>query len=81
MKFILPFILSFALITQLYGQNINVSGKVVSSMDDEPLIGVNVTIKGSTTGTTTDLEGNYTLTKIFSSFTPIVILVHGTQWH
>lgn len=37
-------------------------------MDDEPLIGVNITIKGSTTGTTTDLEGNYTLTNIFSSF-------------
>jgi iron complex outermembrane receptor protein len=64
MKFILPFILSFALITQLYGQNINVSGKVVSSMDDEPLIGVNVTIKGSTTGTTTDLDGKYTLTNV-----------------
>ena len=64
MKFILPFILSFALIIQLYGQNINVSGKVVSSMDDEPLIGVNVTIKGSTTGTTTDLDGKYTLTNV-----------------
>ena len=37
MKFILPFILAFALVTQLSGQNVNVSGKVVSSMDDEPL--------------------------------------------
>ncbi|MCE2768835.1 MAG: SusC/RagA family TonB-linked outer membrane protein [Saprospiraceae bacterium] len=61
MKFILPFILAFALVTQLSGQNINVSGKVVSSMDDEPLIGVNVIIKGTSIGTTTDLEGNYTL--------------------
>lgn len=58
MKFILPFILAFALITGLYGQNINVSGKVVSSMDDEPLIGVNVILKGTAVGTTTDLEGN-----------------------
>jgi hypothetical protein len=61
MKFILPFILAFALVTQLSGQNINVSGKVVSSMDNEPLIGVNVIIKGTSVGTTTDLEGNYTL--------------------
>lgn len=30
-------------------------------MDDEPLIGVNVIIKGTSIGTTTDLEGNYTL--------------------
>ena len=64
MKFILPFILAFALVTGLSGQNINVSGKVVSSMDDEPLIGVNVIIKGTAAGTTTDLEGNYTLANV-----------------
>ena len=38
-----------------------VSGKVTSSEDNEALPGVNVLIKGSTRGTTTDIDGNYNL--------------------
>ena len=33
----------------------------VSSTDNEPLIGANIVIKGSSTGTVTDLDGQYTL--------------------
>jgi TonB-linked SusC/RagA family outer membrane protein len=36
-----------------------VSGNVSSSADGNPIPGVNVVIKGTTTGTTTDFEGNY----------------------
>jgi TonB-linked SusC/RagA family outer membrane protein len=64
MKMILPFILSLFFRVLLPAQNITVTGKVVSNMDDEPLIGVNVTVKGTTSGTTTDLEGNYSLTNV-----------------
>ncbi|MEM1134203.1 MAG: DUF4139 domain-containing protein [Bacteroidota bacterium] len=39
-----------------------VSGKVVSNVDGEPLPGVSVLVKGTTVGTTTDFEGNYSLT-------------------
>jgi len=39
-----------------------VRGKVTDDTG-EPLPGVNVVIKGTTTGTTTDLDGNYMLTK------------------
>jgi TonB-linked SusC/RagA family outer membrane protein len=42
-------------------QNIPVSGKVVSSDDQQGLPGVNVVIKGTTTGTITDVDGNYAL--------------------
>ncbi|MCG8307590.1 MAG: SusC/RagA family TonB-linked outer membrane protein, partial [Cytophagales bacterium] len=38
---------------------ITVTGKVISSEDNEGLPGVNVVIKGTTTGTVTDIEGNY----------------------
>jgi TonB-linked SusC/RagA family outer membrane protein len=36
-----------------------ISGKIVSSDDNEELIGVTIQIKGTTTGTTSDIEGKY----------------------
>ena len=36
-----------------------VTGKVVSSTDDEPLIGATVQVEGVSTGTITDFEGNF----------------------
>lgn len=42
-------------------QEFIVSGKVISKDDNTPLPGVNVIIKGTTTGTTTDANGNYSL--------------------
>ena len=38
-----------------------ISGVVVSAMDSEPLIGVSVQIQGTTNGTITDIDGNYSL--------------------
>ncbi|WP_157637961.1 SusC/RagA family TonB-linked outer membrane protein [Flexithrix dorotheae] len=40
---------------------IKVSGIITSSEDNEPLPGVSIIIKGTTVGTTTDLDGKYTL--------------------
>ena len=40
---------------------ISVTGQVVSSDDNQPIPGVNVVIKGTTVGTITDLQGNYSL--------------------
>jgi TonB-linked SusC/RagA family outer membrane protein len=42
-------------------QDKTVSGMVVSSADNEPLAGVSVQIKGTTTGNVTDGDGKYTL--------------------
>ncbi|MEQ8556007.1 MAG: TonB-dependent receptor [Cyclobacteriaceae bacterium] len=39
----------------------SISGKVVSSEDGEGLPGVSITVKGSTSGTVTDANGNYSL--------------------
>ena len=41
-------------------QEITVSG-VVTDTSQEPLIGAAVSVKGSSTGTITDLDGNYSL--------------------
>jgi len=45
----------------LYAQDLVVNGFVTDAQTDEPLIGVNVIIEGTTTGTTTDIDGSYQL--------------------
>jgi len=42
-------------------QDINVTGRVTSEENPEGLPGVNVIIKGTTTGTVTDVEGRYSI--------------------
>lgn len=53
-------ILCFVLSAQ--AQNVTVTGSVTSSDDGTELIGVNVFVKGTTTGTITDVNGNYSIT-------------------
>ncbi len=43
------------------GQLITVSGVVTAAEDNEPLIGVNVIVKGTTQGTVTDLNGRFSI--------------------
>ena len=45
----------------LWGQQITVTGTVTSSADGLPLIGVNIQEKGTQNGTTTDLDGTFTI--------------------
>jgi len=47
---------------QSYAQEKTVSGTVLSNEDNAGLPAVNIIVKGTTTGTTTDLDGNYKLT-------------------
>lgn len=44
---------------QIIIQGVEVTGRVISSEDNEGLPGVNVIVKGTSTGTVTDVEGNY----------------------
>lgn len=55
------FILCVGLLGIAHGQNVTVSGKVTSAADGSPIPGVNVLVKGTSTGTTTDSEGAYTI--------------------
>ena len=61
-KKLLVFFLTIFTMTA-YAQNITMTGTVVDT-DNLPLIGVNVVIKGASTGTTTDLDGKFTLTVV-----------------
>lgn len=49
-------------LTGIYAQTITVSGSVTSKEMSDPLIGVNVLVKGTTNGTVTDLNGHYSIT-------------------
>ena len=63
MRRIFTFFLTFLLgvfVTALYAQTHTVSGTVIDKDANEPLIGANVLIKGTTIGTVTDLDGKYT---------------------
>lgn len=51
---------SFATVNEVYQQSITVKGKVTDK-DGEPLPGVSVTVKGTTTGVMTDVDGNYSI--------------------
>jgi len=44
-----------------YAQQYNVTGKVTSAEDGTSLPGVSISVKGTTTGTITDIDGNYSL--------------------
>ncbi|MFO7882680.1 MAG: carboxypeptidase-like regulatory domain-containing protein, partial [Kosmotogaceae bacterium] len=45
----------------LHAQTRQISGAVIAADDDQPIPGVSVYVKGSTLGTTTDVDGEYTL--------------------
>ncbi len=53
----------FLIPLSIFAQN-NVSGTVTDTNTNMPIPGVNVILKGSTNGTTTDFDGNYTVSDI-----------------
>jgi len=61
----------FALCYTMQAQERAVSGNILSDEDNEGLPGVNVIVKGTTQGTTSDLDGNYRIT-VSSSETILV---------
>ncbi len=53
-----PFLTDKGVVT---AQDINLEGRVIDANTEEPLIGVNIEVLGTTRGTTSDLDGNFTL--------------------
>ncbi|MDE5886349.1 MAG: TonB-dependent receptor [Muribaculaceae bacterium] len=87
MKKLTLFIIAMLTCLGLYAQDVNVSGTVVSALDGEPLIGVTITVKGTTIGTSTDVDGNFIIKAPVGSFlyvsyigyTPQEVKVKGPQ--
>jgi TonB-linked SusC/RagA family outer membrane protein len=60
-KTLLLWLFGLLLTAQVFAQNRTLSGTVKDAATGEALIGVNVTGKGTTIGTVTDIDGKYTL--------------------
>jgi outer membrane receptor protein involved in Fe transport len=60
----LPVLLMFFHVLAYAGQTGKIAGRVVDASTNEPLIGANVVIQGTTLGASTDLDGFYTINNI-----------------
>ena len=63
---------------QLLAQQIQVNGNV-QDVKGEPIIGANILIKGTATGTITDLDGNFQLTADADALLVISFIGYQTQ--
>lgn len=61
-KLMLTALMLLTAVAGALAQKITVQGTVISKNDDEPLIGVTVMQVNGSTGTATDLDGNFTMT-------------------
>ncbi|WP_316838002.1 SusC/RagA family TonB-linked outer membrane protein [Pedobacter nutrimenti] len=85
-KTITLLILLFYCTLRLWAQEKEISGKITASDDGQPISGVSVTVKGTSRGTATDVNGNFSIragateTLLFRSigFLPKEVLV-GSQ--
>lgn len=59
-------------ITSLYAQQLDITGTVVDKKLNEPIIGVSIFVKGTTSGTITDLDGTFTLKNVSKGSTLVV---------
>ncbi|WP_291959312.1 SusC/RagA family TonB-linked outer membrane protein [Maribacter sp.] len=59
-KWFVPLLFFLCLTTLAYGQTVNVSGTVTDEMD-QPLIGANILVKGTTNGVVADFDGNFSI--------------------
>ena len=56
-----------------------VTGNVTSDEDGLPVVGASVLVKGTTVGTVTDIDGNFTLSNVPSSAETLVISFIGLE--
>lgn len=61
-KRLLFLVLCMSIVASVFGQEISVSGVVTDAASGFPLPGVNILEKGTTNGTITDLDGNFSIT-------------------
>ena len=59
MRFCILLFCALLTATGVWAQAITVSGKVVTAEDNQPMPGVNIVVKGTSTGTVTDAQGQY----------------------
>lgn len=87
MKKVFLFLISMMTVINVVAADIRVTGTVLSASDNEPVIGASVLVKGTPTGVSTDIDGNFTInanensTLIVRSvgYEPMEVKVNGTN--
>ena len=74
-RFFLILSIAFFLFTTSFGQSLTVKGHVKADEDGLALPGVSVHVKGTTTGTVTDIDGNFTLQNLNSNQTLVISFI------
>ncbi|WP_303005126.1 SusC/RagA family TonB-linked outer membrane protein [Bacteroides congonensis] len=74
MKRYLLLLLSFFALG-LNAQQMKLTGNAVAASDKQPMIGLTVLVKGTTNGTVTDLDGNYTLSNVSKDATVVFSMI------
>lgn len=62
-----------------YGQGLTVSGTITDGTSGDPLPGVTILVKGTTNGTTTDINGRYTLQTDANAILVFSFIGYSTQ--
>jgi len=60
-------------------QNLKVTGIVISEEDGQPVVGASILVKGTTVGTISDIDGNFTLFNVPSSAKSLVVSFIGMK--
>ncbi|UXP32727.1 TonB-dependent receptor [Reichenbachiella agarivorans] len=71
----LPVMLMTLMASQVFGQSSTITGVVKDESNGETIPGATVIVKGSTNGTVTDLDGNYTLSVSDAAETIVISFV------
>ncbi|KAF0129389.1 MAG: TonB-linked outer membrane protein SusC/RagA family [Bacteroidetes bacterium] len=74
-RFFLILSIAFFLFTTSFGQSLTVKGQVKADEDGLALPGVSVHVKGTTSGTVTDIDGNFTLQNLNSNQTLVISFI------
>lgn len=78
-KFVLGIVLSLFILQTASAQSVKISGVITERTSGQPLPGVSVTIKGTTTGTQTGADGKFSLNAKANDIIRVVSIGYATQ--
>lgn len=77
--FLFIFFSLFVGLSALFGQTMKISGTVYSEEDNQPVIGASVLVKGTSKGTVTNVDGQFTLSDVPTSAKTLVVSFVGMR--
>ena len=66
-------------IGMMYAQTTKITGTVMSEEDGFPVVGASVLVKGTSVGTVTDIDGNFTISNVPENAKTLVVSFIGLQ--